>query len=230
MYIRKAIVIILMLIMTFTLAATAKEKDNVDDIFKEAEVAYSWFTSFCIHTTIGKLDFENPPLVLDGTKYYKLIDGITNMDNLKSHLLTLFSPEVVENLLSSEIDGHKYFIEKDRNLYYTLDAIGLNDYTIGERKLTIKGEYGNSITCELEYKVVDDDGNMYKKEYIEYQLVKNDSGNYVFTSFTLPASKWTFYENNPQSDDTVSKIGFIIILAVVTVIFKRYNYLYINSN
>lgn len=228
MYARQTIIFILLLIITFALPSTAKGKDYVDDIFKEAEVAYSWFSGFCIHTTIGKLDFENPPLVLSGAKYYKIIDGITSMDKLRSHLLSLFSPEIVENLLSSGIDGHIYFIEKDGNLYYTLDAIGLNDYTIGERKLTIKEESDASIICKLEYKVVGDDGVIYKKEYIEYQLEKNDSDNFVFTSFTLPATKWTPYEDNPQTGDTAHMIGLIIIVTVVAVIFKINNYLFNN--
>ncbi len=194
----KKIIFIMLLIITFTLPSDAKEKNYVDDIFKEAEVSYSWFSGLCLH---------------------KIIDGITSMDKLRSHLLSLFSPEIVENLLSSEIDGNKYFIEKDGDLYYTLDAIGLNDYTIGERKLTIKEESDTNIICELEYKAVDD-GVIYKTEYIEYLIEKNDSDNFVFTSFTLPASKWTYYEPNTQTGDTTNMIGLIIIATVVAVVLK----------
>lgn len=220
MRLQKIIIFVLLLLITFSLPASAKEYD-INEMFEEAEIAYSWFSRYCIHTTIGKLDFENPPLSYNGARYYKIKEGITKMDDLEKHLLSLFSPEIAQNLLISEFDGHKYFIEIEGILYYTLDAVALNDYTIGERKLSIISESSDSIRLELEYKVIDDDGKLHKTEYIDYSLEKNASDTFVFTSFTLPATKWNLYEKIPNTGDISYVMALIMLLPLAAVIIKK---------
>lgn len=211
----KKITIILLLILCFTLYANAREDKSYEDAFAEAEIAYSWFTSYCIHSTIGTLDFEN-----NRQGYYKIKDGITDMQQLRNHLLSIFSEEIADDLLSRKIDGKSYFIEENGDLYYTLAAIGLNDYTIGERKLAIKEESGKSIILELEYRCVDE-GFTYNAETIEYLAKKDDSGKIIFTSFILPATKWTFMDSNVQTGDTNLLIYLLLVNALGLIVLKQ---------
>lgn len=191
--------------------------------FKEAESAYSWFTKYTGFS--GNIDFESPPIKVNGKQYYKVDDSFNSINEVKEYLLTQFSPEIVDDLLSRELEGHKLFIEKDGELYYMLSFVGQNGYRIGERNYSIKEKTDTRIVYELEYNMVEyystDDKVIYDTVYLEYVHEKNEEGKFVFTKFTLPATKWHYKVDNPNTNDTVCFVVGVLAVSFIIVLLKR---------
>ena len=216
---KRVSILVLLILLMFSVSVFGQ--DDFEH-FNEAERAYSWFTSYTVFS--GNIDFESPTIEIDDVLYHRVDNSFGSINEVKEYLLTLFSPEIVDDLLSREKDGSKLFIEKDGKLYYTLDVVGQNDYTIGERNFSIKEETDKKIVYELEYNMVEHINGekvIYDTVYLEYVYEKNEEGSFVFTEFTLPVTKWHFMDINPSTDDTFSLLVSVCVISFVIVSFKR---------
>ena len=166
-------------------------EDQINQMYQKAKDAYLWFyyepLSYWSYVQVkSKNDTseELGPKLIDGFNYYKSKhDTITNYKQLKNYLSTLFSEEIVNDLLNGE-NGKIKYVDVDKYLYGTIpetrpySQIGNQSYTI--QKIN-DYRYIYNLNVEIltnDLKNIDHSENY---EYI-YEFV-ND--RWVFTKFHL---------------------------------------------
>ena len=154
-------------------AAKALDEAGALELYAAAREAWSWF------------DLGTLPTTGDSRGSYRRVDGFDSLEELRSYLRTLFSPELTEHLLT----GYQRFQELDGQLYAEEAGRGSSIYAGGETVAAFlmdnenAAQYGYDCHIFAQTEVLDEDLStvLYQKRHDWF--IAWDGENYVFTSF-----------------------------------------------
>ncbi len=154
----------------------------IDRQFAEAEEMYAWFAGCCKPSCDMSATAD-----VDGTVYVRVTEpGLSDMTALRSGLEEMFSVEIVDDLMNTEVySGAPVFREIDGRLYCCSESSGQVPHDLGERIGTIDSQVGT----EMIYRV-DVTYDYYSSSFAascDYQLLLGEDGKWRFQNFELPA-------------------------------------------
>lgn len=163
--------------------ATALSEDIPDDetvlaAYRSAVEAFWWFQ-------VSAMDFDpEDQQTVDGTVYYRVDhEGIDSTAGLRGYLKSLFSDDLVEELLP--YDGAQY-IDIDGTLYVAPGDRGTDVTKGGETAQVIRGEDPNRCTVRVTVEVLDPEAGYQVTGTEVYDFPYEKVGNrWIFTDFSL---------------------------------------------
>ena len=176
----------------------------------QAQEAYAWFTGFTASGGESLLNDSEDSIMVGERQYNRVTlksvqsgepknfftkrndcvvpppPPIETMEVLERYLEGLFDAETVAALLATQAEpGQPLYLEQDGKLYRFGGYVGQLVYDTVQMSLTSREEaQSRIITARLQYSAW---GQQYACSY-DYELVKNDKGQWVFTNFQLPAA------------------------------------------
>jgi hypothetical protein len=157
----------------------AGERPDVERAYKEAGEAYAWFTLKSMPCD------ETDTVEYDGHRYLRVMhDTIRSLDDLRAYLNTLFSEEIVAQLLGDgeefrqyrDFDGKLYVVPADRG----------TDITKGRAEGKVAYESPTQIRYDVTVELLNpEDGfSVTGTETHEFLYEYRDGGRWVFTAFS----------------------------------------------
>lgn len=146
--------------------------EEVKEAYERANEAFTWFK-------VTTLPFESSMKEVDGWIYNKVNhDFIKNYADLENYLQSLFTQNIVDELLNTEF---KQYRDIDGELY-VVSADGGTDIYKGDATLEVQLENDVKFKCIVEVELLGEDYEVigYETHEFSYELIE---GQWIFTNF-----------------------------------------------